>query len=588
MAFSISPAVTFTEQDFNATFANVAATGGAMVGTFQWGPVDEVMTISDETRLLAKYNKPNDEVANSWFTASNFLLFGNDLKIVRTVGSNALNATDDVLVKTESFVGDAAETAFTLGDNYETLPKVINVFKDNEIQVLDTDYSIELSDDSKKITITFLSAPADKSQIVVKINNFQIKNEVDFENTVNFTGKVYAKYPGSIANGLKVWVATKANWNELGEKQNIFAYEPAENEVSIAVIDNGKFDEAGKVLYIKEIMSTDPEAKNSDGSSNFYMTVVNRNCEYIYVTNDITNDTEIVLANGVDDNKVSDADKLVSASILKNTDRVDFRVLIGGDASSVVANDYISNIAEYRKDCVVFLSPDINSMRSVEDIVKYRNTLPSSSYFFLDNNWFYIYDRYNDKYRWVPACGQTAGLYVRTASSSEAWFSPAGYNRGIYKNVIKLMINCDKTDRDNLYKSNINPIITENGQGTLLLGDKTGLTRPSAFDRINVRMLFIIIEKTISTYAKYSLFEVNDEYTRAGFRNRASQYLRDVKGRRGCDDFLVKCDEENNTANVINSNGFVGAVKVRPLRSINFIELQFASFDYGVDFEEVA
>jgi phage tail sheath protein FI len=206
----------------------------------------------------------------------------------------------------------------------------------------------------------------------------------------------------------------------------------------------------------------------------------------------------------------------------------------------------------------------------------------------MDNNWFYMYDKYNDKYRWVPANGQTAGLYVRMAANSEAWFSPAGYNRGIYKNVVKLMINCDKTDRDTLYKSNVNSIIIENGFGALLLGDKTGLTRPSSFDRINVRMLFIILEKTIATYAKYSMFEMNDEYTRSAFRNRVSQYLRDVKGRRGCDAFLVKCDEENNTANVINSNGFVAAIKVRPLKSINFIELQFASVDYGIEFEEVA
>ncbi len=587
MAFSISPAVTVTEQDFNATFANIAATGGAMIGAFQWGPVDEIVTISDEARLINKFYKPNDEVANSWFTAYNFLQFGSDLKVIRVVGQNALNATDDTTIDVETFTADGSQVLFTTTKSFEVIPSSITVVVDNEIKIVNTDYSVQLGSDGK-IQVTFLKAPVDKSVVQININAFQIKNEVDFENTVGFVGKIYAKYPGSVANGLKIWVATKENWNTLGDKQEVFAYEPAENEISIAIIDAGKFDEAGKVLYKQEVMSLDPEAKNSDGTSNYYMTVVNRNCEYIYIANDISKDTEIVLSNGIDDNNISDADKMLSLSLLRNTEQVDFRVLLAADASVVVANDMIANIAEYRKDCIVFISPEINSMRSVDDIVEFRNKLPSSSYFFLDNNWFYMYDKYNDKYRWVPANGQTAGLYVRMATNSEAWFSPAGYNRGIYKNIVKLMINCDKTDRDTLYKNNVNPIITENGTGTLLLGDKTGLTRPSSFDRINVRMLFIILEKTIATFAKYSLFEMNDEYTRSAFRNRVSQYLRDVKGRRGCDDFLVKCDEDNNTANVINSNGFVAAIKVRPLKSINFIELQFASVDYGIDFEEVA
>ena len=586
MAFSISPAITVTEQDFSATFTTVAATGGAMVGAFQWGPVDTPTTISDETKLVSTFYKPNDEVANSWFTAANFLSYGNDLKIVRSVGINSFNATDDTNFDVEEFVGDNSTTEFTTTKTFEAQPTSVVVYKDDKVAIETTDYT--LSYNEQKIKITFLEAPAEKVKIQIRINAFQIKNEDDFENTVGFTGKIYAKYPGEVANGLKIWIATSENWESLGEKQKVFTYEPVEGEISVAIIDAGKFDEAGSVLWLQEIMSTDPEAMNSDGSSNFYQTVVNRNCDYIWITSDITADTEIILSNGADDNLLSDADKMLSVVALKNAEQVDFRVLLGADASSTFANELISNVAEYRKDCVVFLSPDINSMRSAEDIVEFRNTLPSSSYFFLDNNWMYMYDKYNDKYRWIPCNGGTAGLYVRMAANSEAWFSPAGYNRGIYKNVVKLMINCDKTDRDTLYKSNVNPIIVENGYGALLLGDKTGLTRPSSFDRINVRMLFIILEKAIATFAKNSLFEMNDEYTRSAFRNRVSQYLRDVKGRRGCDDYLVVCDETNNTANVINSNGFVAAIKVRPLKSINFIELQFASYDYGIDFEETA
>jgi phage tail sheath protein FI len=205
----------------------------------------------------------------------------------------------------------------------------------------------------------------------------------------------------------------------------------------------------------------------------------------------------------------------------------------------------------------------------------------------MDSGWKYQYDKYNDVYRYVPLNGDIAGLCVRTDDTRDPWFSPAGYNRGVIKNVIKLPYNPDKADRDILYKNKVNPVITQPGQGTLLFGDKTLLAKPSAFDRINVRRLFIVLEKAIATAAKYTLFEFNDEFTRAQFRNMVEPFLRDVQGRRGIFDFRVVCDETNNTGEVIDSNRFVGDIYIKPARAINFIQLNFVAVRTGVEFSEV-
>jgi len=205
----------------------------------------------------------------------------------------------------------------------------------------------------------------------------------------------------------------------------------------------------------------------------------------------------------------------------------------------------------------------------------------------MDSGWKYQYDKYNDVYRYIPLNGDTAGLCVRTDDLRDPWFSPAGYNRGVMKNVIKLPYNPDRADRDILYKNKVNPVITQPGQGTILFGDKTLLAKPSAFDRINVRRLFIVLEKAIATAAKYTLFEFNDEFTRAQFRNMVEPFLRDVQGRRGIYDFRVVCDETNNTGEVIDSNRFVGDIYIKPARAINFIQLNFVAVRTGVEFSEV-
>jgi len=257
----------------------------------------------------------------------------------------------------------------------------------------------------------------------------------------------------------------------------------------------------------------------------------------------------------------------------------------------VVANKYLS-VASARKDCISFVSPAnanvIGTNASADAIVNYRNLLTdASSYGVMDSGWKYQYDKYNDVYRWVPLNADVAGLCVRTDQQRDPWFSPAGLNRGQIRNVVKLAFNPTAADRDTLYAKDVNPVVSFPGEGVVLFGDKTMQGRPSAFDRINVRRLFIVLEKSIARAARFSMFEFNDQFTRAQFVALVEPFLRDVQGRRGITDFRVVCDETNNTGEVIDRNEFIGDIYIKPARSINFIQLNFVAVRTGVSFDEV-
>jgi phage tail sheath protein FI len=274
-----------------------------------------------------------------------------------------------------------------------------------------------------------------------------------------------------------------------------------------------------------------------------------------------------------------------------NPDVVDVSLIISGPGNATVAASLIST-AESRKDAMVFLSPPKSSVvdkagSEATNILSFRSGLTSSSYAFLDSGYKYQYDRYNDVYRYVPLNGDIAGICARTDQERDPWFSPGGLNRGIVKNVIKLAYNPTKAERDNLYVQGINPVVTFQGEGTVLFGDKTLLNRPSVFDRINVRRLFIVLEKSIARAARSSMFEFNDQFTRAQFANLVEPFLRDIQGRRGITDFRVVCDESNNTPNVIDANQFVGDIYIKPARSVNFIQLNFVAVRTGVSFDEI-
>jgi phage tail sheath protein FI len=304
------------------------------------------------------------------------------------------------------------------------------------------------------------------------------------------------------------------------------------------------------------------------------------------------------MTGGAETTGATDADLIRAYDLYRNTEDIDLSVLFTGDASAAVARHVIQNVAEARKDCVVCVSPEradvvpasgTTAESARTNVIDFKKTQLniSSSYGILDSGWKYVLDKYNNKFRWIPLNSDVAGCIVRTDTERDPWFSPAGYNRGQIKNVIKLAWSPNKAQRDDLYRNDINPVVTFPGRGTVLFGDKTLYGRNSAFDRINVRRLFIVLEKAIATASKFLLFEFNDEFTRAQFRNMVEPFLRDVKGRRGITDFKVVCDETNNPGSVVDRSEFVGDIYIKPARSINYIQLNFVAAATGVEFSEI-
>ena len=392
------------------------------------------------------------------------------------------------------------------------------------------------------------------------------------------------------------------------------------DEVSVVVVDEDGLISGtpGQVLEIYQNLSRATDAKKDDGTTNYYKTAINDFSRWVWATKDRAGAASAILADlaestntttytksfvrGVDgatEGTASMAALGAAYDLFADASTVDISLLLQGKATGTsdvqLANYLIDNIAEVRKDCVVFVSPAYSDVVCIatenaqaQNIVDFRNLLRNTSYAFLDSGYKYQYDKYADVYRYIPLNGDIAGITARSDSLKDPWFSPAGFTRGQIKNLVKLAFSPGKTERDLLYKNDVNPIVTFPGQGTVLYGDKTLLGRASAFDRINVRRLFIVLEKAIATASNSTLFEFNDDFTRSQFVNLVEPYLRDVQGRRGIFDFRVVCDETNNTAEVIDSNRFVGDIYIKPAKSINFIQLNFVAVRSGVEFNEIA
>ena len=433
-------------------------------------------------------------------------------------------------------------------------------------------------------------------------NNYQL--------STNYTSNTFTRYweyfnSVPVAPGVSDYQAAQGNSSAVDELH------------AVVVDEDGKFSGVpGTILEVYKGLSRATNAKTTDGATNYYETVINENSKYVWAGNDrsgapsntalnITsiNTTPLYLSfqlgqDGDGESDVSVGTVLFGYDLFASAENVDISLVMtgksrGGTNGEQISNYLVDNIAETRKDCIVLTSPDkadvVNNSAEDEsqDTVDFRNSCRSSSYLVIDSGYKYQYDKYNDLFRWIPLNGDIAGLCVRTDAQRDPWFSPAGFNRGQIKNVVKLAYNPDQADRDLLYKNGINPVATFPGQGTILYGDKTALSKPSAFDRINVRRLFIVLEKAISTAAKFSLFELNDEFTRAQFVSLVEPFLRDVQGRRGIYDYRVVCDDTNNTGEVIDRNEFVGDIYVKPAKSINFIQLNFVAVRSGVAFDEV-
>jgi hypothetical protein len=649
MPFQLSPGVAVVEKDFSALVPAVSSSAGAFAGVFAWGPVLDPVTISSEAVLVQRFGQPNDSTAQSFFTAANFLSYTNNLLSVRVNTSGNRNAvvtqTGTITGFTITEGGDSYVTApaVTIG-----APNVTGGVQATATAVLTSGVvsSITITNAGSGYTsapsVTIATGPGTDATATcaittsgVKINNFDSYTD-SYSTGQGVVGEWAAKYPGALGNSLKVSMAdsqTYAAWTYKTEFDSVpgtSAYATSvggsNDELHIVVVDEDGLwsGTPGTVLEKFGFVSKASDAKKSDGTNNYYRDVVNGQSRYIWwMDHTVTVATSVAgsgtsgqawgqtaargfkdlsavvtksLSGGVDDFTATDANLIEGFAIFANAELYDVSLIPLGKASSTVATYVINNVAEVRLDCIAFISPENNSTGNIivgatsENIgflEAYRAALPSSSYAVLDSGYKYQYDRYNDKYRYVPLNGDVAGLCARTDYTNDPWWSPGGLNRGQVKNVVKLAVNPGKTERDTLYKAGINPVVNFPGQGTVLFGDKTLLAKPSAFDRINVRRLFIVLEKAIATAAKYQLFEFNDSFTRAQFTNLVTPFLRDVQGRRGLTDFRVNCDDTNNTGEVIDRNEFVADIYIKPNRSINYITLNFIAARSSVSFDEI-
>lgn len=522
---SESPAIVVKEVDLTGGVPNVQTTTGAIVGNFRWGPAESTTLITNEAGLAQEFGNPDDTHTVDFHSAAYFLKYSNSLQVVRAVSSAARNATD------------ASGTAAL------------------------------------------------------------IKNHDTWE-AGTWTGKVFAKYAGALGNSLKVSAAGPATWSGWAYAGK-FDAAPTTNEQHVVIVDeDGDFTgTADTVLETFPFVSENTAAVNDDGSTNYMKNVINSQSEYIWMNTVTDSDDNLSLTNGVNSAALGSAEVLTGFDLFEDKDNIEVDFLIAPGMASrsdqtTVVNDLIATAGTERKDCVAVTSPArsdiVNQSAANANALTTAATFSDTSYLFIDNNYLKVYDKYNDKYIQIPAASSTAGIMAASDREAGPWFSPAGSRRGAYLGVTALSYSPSKSERDALYKANINPIANLPGQGVLLYGDKTNMSRPSAFDRINVRRLFNTVERAIALAARNTIFEFNDEFTRAEFVNIVEPFLREVKGRRGITDFRVVCDDTNNTAAVIDRNEFIANIFIKPARSINYITLNFVAVRTGVDFEEVA
>lgn len=557
MAFQLSPGVNVSEVDLTTVVPSIFTTAGAFAGSFTWGPVNKISLVDSEITLKKLFGKPNESTATSFFTAANFLSYGNNLSVVRSVGALSKNADEaggGVLIENP----DIFDISYLHSNNNNDYGAFIARFAGE----LGNSITVEVCD-----------------------------NEVDFA-TWDYKS-LFTSAPGT------------SNACDLAGGAN--------DEMHIVIRDSGaKF--SGVKDSVLETFAFLSKASNAteNGNSNYYKQVLFNQSKYIYSADPVdygnTNDTwghdlstefatlgsiaVISLSGGVDDAPIA-SDLSASYQLFNNKETVDISLILSG-AAPVSVQQTIIDLAESRADCVAFVSPryvDVVNQAGTEstNISNWLTSLArASTYAVADSGWKYQFDVYNNTYRWVPLNGDVAGLCVHTDAVRDPWYSPAGFNRGAIKNCIKLAWNPSKTYRDALYASGVNPVVSFPGQGTVLFGDKTLSSKPSAFDRINVRRLFIILEKTIARAASASLFEQNDDFTRSQFVSTVTPFLRDIQGRRGITDFRVVCDTTNNGPSVIDSNQFVGDIYIKPTRSINYIQLNFIAVATGVQFTTIA
>ena len=644
MAFQVSPGVLVQERDLTRIIPAVSTSIGAVAGQFSQGPLDEIVSISSEQELVDTFGKPDSSNFEYFFSAANFLQYSNALRVVRASQTSTLNATANgsgLLVKNKQDYEDnysagqgsvgtfAARSAGAWGNNLlvATCPSA-NAFEQTTTTSQQVDGSTSVGD----TTITVDSDATNYINVGDIIEFSSTASGVDFTTgekyrvtNVASTQLTIVQHPrgaGGLISAVVDNARIKRKWryaDQVDGTPGTSAWTSTRSgsgdEIHAVVVDEdgGISGVPGTVLESFSKLSKASDAKSPQGEVLYYPTVIQNKSKYVFWMDHNTSGTNWgnaaagttftavdvptseSLSGGADGTTVTDGQLKTAYEKFNDADTVDVGLIIAGPSGSSTHIDNLITIAENRKDVVVFASPQRSDVVNVADsntqtsnVVDFFNNVRSSSYVVFDSGYKYSYDRYNDVYRYCPLNGDIAGLAARTDILADSWYSPAGLNRGVIRGAAKLAFNPTKSQRDTLYTSRVNPVATFSGQGTILFGDKTGLSSPSAFDRINVRRLFITLEKAVSTASKFQLFEFNDEFTRANFRNIVEPFLREVQGRRGITDFLVVCDETNNTGEVIDRNEFVAEIFVKPARSINFITLSFVATRTGVSFEEVA
>ena len=638
MAFQVSPGVLVQEKDLTRIIPAVSTSIGAVAFQATQGPLDEVVSISSEQELVSTFGKPNSTTFEGFFTAANFLAYSNSLRVVRVQNSSVSNATESgstfVIKNTTDYTNNyadgsasvglwAARTAGADGNNLkiESCPSATAYEETSKTTV--NDASTAVGDTVVTVTSgTGISA----GDIVNFGDQYEYRVISVATNDLTIVRKEEPQYfVASNSSGLHAALTNGAAVRRRWRYYDLFDKAPGTSpyaearggsgdEIHIVVVDEdgGITGTKGDVLETYDAVSKGSDAKTPQGDTNYYPDVIYNKSNYIYWMDHnssgsnwgsavsgttftaVTAVSNVSLSGGSDGSAATTAQKLTAYQKFQDAETVDVGLIMAGNGDATHIDNLIT-VAENRKDAVVFASPErsdvvgvANANTQKDNVVGFFNGIRSSSYVVFDSGYKYAYDRYNDVYRFVPLNGDIAGLAARTDLVADSWFSPAGLNRGIVRGAVKLAFNPTKEQRDELYRARVNPVATFPGQGTVLFGDKTGLSAPSAFDRINVRRLFITLEKAISAASKFQLFEFNDEFTRANFRNIVEPFLREVQGRRGITDFLVVCDETNNTGEVIDRNEFIAEIFVKPARSINFITLQFIATRTGVSFDEVA
>jgi len=631
MASQVSPGVVIRERDFsNAVVVGATAIRGAIASAFRTGPVGKIVNIGSERELIDVFGTPSEANAGDWLVASEFLRYGGQLAVVRAA-TGVLNATEsgsgvligdkdafDAGVTSEKF---AARNAGAEGNNLS----VVIVDRGADYVITKTGHGLSVGG-----TYTDDSSVAHEVYEVIDANSFSVvKGSAVPTPASGDTATVWDYNSQVIGNtGLSYKAIAPRPGTSAYAAERFLSYD----EVHVVVVDTATNTIVERLTYLTKLT----DGKTPEGASSYWKDYVNQYSRYVYAgvglgSSEVTSVGEdpggtstsygataaspLVLARilptaggalsgGIDDYAYTAGEIQSAYDEFLDTEQttVDF-VLMGGNAAdqndTIAKAQAVAAIANSRKDCVAFLSPwtgtqvatsggsALTPALQLSNTLAFFENISSSSYVVLDSGVKYTYDRFNDKYRYIGCNGDVAGVCVSTSSILDDWFSPAGLNRGGIQNVVKLAFNPNKAQRDDLYTNRINPIVSMVGSGPVLFGDKTALASPSAFDRINVRRLFLNVEKRARGLAESVLFEQNDSTTRGAFAASMTSYLAEVQARRGVTDFLVVCDDTNNTPEIIDRNEFVAELYLKPTRSINFVTVTVTATKTGVSFAEV-